>query len=169
MERTGPAPIEGIAQDRLEVMLGHVDDKRVTRVLTEQGRLHRRPRSIGRALDVADLVDPQCLGQDLVGHAIAPKGFDRSRQDGSGLGVARELRIVLEQQERQAVEVEPERRGEADRAGAHDNDRLALAHRSALLRRIGEVPADDRGGHRCLVRQQEEERADGILRLADTH
>ena len=169
MERPRPALIDGIAQDRLEVMLGHVDDEGIARIFAEQRRLHRRPRGIGRALDIADLVDAQRLGKDLVGNAIAPKGLERSRQDGSGLGVARKLRVVLEQQERQAVEVEPERRGETDRAGADDDDGLdAAAHRSGVLRRIGEVPADDRSGHRRLLGQQEEQRADGILRLADT-
>ena len=116
MQCPRPAPVDGLAQDRLEVMLGHVDDEGIAGVFAQQRRLHRGPRGVGRALDIADLVDAQRLGQHLVGDAVAPKGLERARQDGSGLGVAREFRIVLEQQERQAVEVEPERRGEADRA-----------------------------------------------------
>ena len=62
--------------------------------------------------------------------------------------------------ERQAEEIEPQRGRQADRAGADHDDGRDGAHRSTLLRRVGDVPADDRRSHRRLIGQQEEERAD---------
>src|SRR5262249_30274007 len=54
------------------------------------------------------------------------------------------------------------------RAGADHDDGRHGAHRSTLLRRVGDVPAEDRGGHRRLIGQQEEERADRVLGPSDS-
>jgi hypothetical protein len=105
MERPGAAFIERRTQDRLEVMLGHVDHEGVARVVAEKRRLHGRPRRVGRPLDVPDLVDAQRFGEDPIGDAVTPKRLERSSQYRSGLGIQRELRVILEQRKRQAVEV----------------------------------------------------------------
>src|SRR5262249_57239497 len=72
MERTGAALIERRAQDRLEVMLRHVDHEGVARVVAEQDGLHGRPRRVGRALDIPDLVDAQRFGEDLLCDTATP-------------------------------------------------------------------------------------------------
>src|SRR5262245_52675484 len=103
MERSGPALIDCRAQGRLEVMLRHVDHEGVARVVAEKGGLHRRPRRVGRTLDIPDLVDAQRLGEDSVGDAVAPKCLERSSQYRSSLRIQRELRVFFEQRKRQAV------------------------------------------------------------------
>src|SRR5262249_6771307 len=87
MERSGAASIERRAQDRLEGMLRHVDHEGVARVVAEQGDLHGRPRRVGRALDIAPLVDAQRSGEDLLGDTVTPKGLERSSEYRSGLRV----------------------------------------------------------------------------------
>src|SRR6266516_355495 len=129
MERAGSALLDRRAQDRLEVMLRHVDDEGIARVVAEECRLHRRPRGVGRALNVADLVDAQRLGKHLVGDPVTAKGLDRARQYRSGLRNQRELRVIFKQRERQAVEIEPQRRRETDRARSDNDDgRHSAAH-----------------------------------------
>src|SRR5262245_27612975 len=129
MERAGSAPLDCRAQDRLEVMLRHVDDEGIARVVVQKAGLHRRPCGVGCALHVTDLVDAQRLGENVVGDTVAAKGLERAREDGSGLGVERELRVIFEQRERQAVEIEPQRGRETDRARADNDDgRHAAAH-----------------------------------------
>ena len=44
-------------QDRFEVVLRHVDDERIARLVGKQIGAHRRPRYVGRPLDIADLID----------------------------------------------------------------------------------------------------------------
>src|SRR5262249_33020188 len=138
----------------LELTLRAVDDQRISRGIAAQSRLHGGPRRIGRTFDVADLRHAQRLGKHLVGNAVAAKGLERSGQYRSGLGIERELRVVFEQRERQAVEVKPQRRRETDRARADNDDGRHAAHPSTLVRGKGEVPADDRRGHRRLIGQQ---------------
>jgi hypothetical protein len=79
MERPGAALIDRHAQDRLEVMLRHVDHEGITRVVAEKGGLHGRPRRVGRALDVADLVDAQRFGENPIGDAVTSKNASSVR------------------------------------------------------------------------------------------
>ena len=111
-------------QDRFEVVLRHVDDERIAGLIGKQVGSHRRPRNIGRSFDVADLVDAQGLGQHLVRDAVAAERFQRARQDGAGLGVARQAVVFLEELKRQAVETQAQCRREADRSRAHDQNGL---------------------------------------------
>src|SRR5215470_836936 len=124
VERAGRALVDRLAQDRLEMMLRHVDDERIAGIVAEQRGLNRWARGIGGALDVADLVHAQCLDQHLIGHAVAAERLDRPGEDRSRLGVARELRVVLEQQEWQPIENEPERGRQPDRLRSDHDDRL---------------------------------------------
>src|SRR5262249_61787626 len=122
MQRAGAAFLNGCAQNRLKVMLRHVDDEGIARIFAEQRRLHGRTYLAGRTLDVADLVDAQRFSQDLVGDAVPAKRLQRAREYRSRLRVERELGVILEQRERQAIEIEPKRASETDRACADDDD-----------------------------------------------
>src|SRR5262249_36982515 len=130
MQRAGTALLDGCAQNRLEVMLWHGDYGGVARIFAEQRRLHGRARLARRTLDVADLVDAQRFGQDLVGNAVPAKRLQCAREYRSRLRIERELGIILEQRERQAIESKPQRGGETDRACADDDDG-SLAHASS--------------------------------------
>ena len=128
MQRARPALLNGRAQDRLEVMLRHVDDEWIARIFAQQRRLHGGARLAGRTLHIADLVDAQRSGQDLVGDTVSAKGLERAREYRSRFGVERQLGVILEQRERQTIEIEPQRGGKTDRACANDDDgRLAHA------------------------------------------
>ena len=100
------------------MVLRHVDDERIARVLGQKISAHRRFCRVGGAFDIADLVDAQRLGKDAVGDSVATEGFERAGEDGAGLGIAGESGIFLEQLERETVEMEPQRGGEPDRTRA---------------------------------------------------
>ncbi len=55
---------EPVMQNRLEVMLRHVDDERIARLIGQQIDADGRPCGVCRALDIADLVDAQRFGQN---------------------------------------------------------------------------------------------------------
>ena len=59
MRRARLPLLERAMQDRLEMVLRHVDDEGIAGVLAEQLGAHRGPRRVGGALHVADLVDAQ--------------------------------------------------------------------------------------------------------------
>ena len=122
--------VQAAMQDRLEVMLRHVDDEGIARLVGQQVGAHRRPRDVGGALDIADLVDAQGLRQHLVGDAVAAEGLQRAGQDGAGLGVARQAVVFLEQLERQAVEAQAQR-GRQARPGPRPRSARASCSRAA--------------------------------------
>lgn len=106
------------------MMLRHVDDEGKPGLLGHQVGAHRRTRGVGGALHVADLVDAQGLRQHLVSDAVSAEHLQRAREDRAGLRVARKSRVLLEQLEWQAVEMQPERGGESDRSCSDNQDRL---------------------------------------------
>ena len=115
---------EAVAQRRLHLVLRQVDDEGKPRLVAQQMQLDGVAAAVGRALDVADLVDPHRLGQNRVGRAEALPDFERARQRGAGLGLGRKAGIGFEHDERDAVVGERQRGREPDRAGADDRDRI---------------------------------------------
>ena len=130
--------VDRLVQDRLEVVLRHVDDEGIAGVLGRAAP--SAPTAV--AVLVARSMSPisstrSALGEDLVGDAVAA---ERPRACASGWCRpwcrCESSRVLLEQQERQAVEVEPERGGEADRPGADHEDGLDRGRSSlGVLRR----------------------------------
>ena len=100
--------------------------------------------AVGRALDVADLVDPHSLRQNSVRRAEALPDLERADQCRAGLCLRRQAGIGLEHNEGNFEVGQCERGGETDRSGADDGDRIlglqrerAAVHRHTPPRRLG--------------------------------
>ena len=98
--------IESLLQNRLQMVLRHIDDEWIAGVVTQKHRLNRGPYGIRRSANVANLIDTQRFHQDIVGDAIAAKRLQRSCEDRPGFGIAREFCVFLEQCERETVKIE---------------------------------------------------------------
>ncbi len=122
-----PRGLDLPAQDRLEMMLGQIDDERIARLIAQHVGHHRASRRVGLAIEVADLFHSQRALEHLVRHAVAAEYFQRAGEDGAGLGVERERPVLFEQEERYAVVRETERGGQSDRAGADDEHGIHLS------------------------------------------
>ena len=79
-------------------------------------------RLLGGAVDVADFVHPQGMPEHGVGDTVAAPHFKRARERGAGLGVLRQLGIVFDHHEGNALLRAAERGGQTNRPGADDDD-----------------------------------------------
>ena len=116
--------------------------------------------AVGRALDVADLVDPHGLGQNSVGRAEALPDLERADQCRTGLCLGRQAGIGLEHDEGNFEVGQRKRGGETDRPGADDGDRIlglqrerAAVHRHMPPRRSGRTAAAGPESTHKIVRQ----------------
>ena len=70
------------------MMLGYIDDERKASLIRQERRQHRGAPRIARALDLADLVQPDRFRQHRLGDAVAAEGFKRAGERRSRLGIA---------------------------------------------------------------------------------
>ena len=98
--------------------------------------------AVGRALDVADLVDPHSLGQNSVGRAEALPDLERADQCRAGLCLGRQAGVGFEHDEGNFEVGQRERGGETDRPGADDGDGILglQGERAAVHRHIAATP-----------------------------
>src|SRR5690606_502131 len=135
VQAAGRAPLELAGEDRLEVVLGDVDEEREARVAAQDLGPDLADHLAGAALDVRDLVYAERGLQHLVDHAVAVEDLERARQHRARLGVCGERRVGLEEDDGYSVVGQAQRRGEADGTGARDDDRQVgsgPARRSAV-------------------------------------
>ena len=116
--------LDRLVQNWLEVVLRHVDDERIARVIGQKIGAHRRPCRAGGAIDIADLIDAQRFGEDAVGDAIAAERLERAGKNGAGLGVNGEIGVLLEELEREPIEMQRQCGGQPDRTRADDENGL---------------------------------------------
>ena len=116
--------------------------------------------AVGRALDVADLVDPHSLRQNSVGRAEALPDLERADQCRAGLCLRRQAGVGFEHNEGNFEVGQCERGGETDRSGADDGDGIlglqrerAAVHRHTPPRRLGRPAADGPESKHKIVRQ----------------
>ena len=139
---------QGVAQRRLHVGLRQVDYKGKPGLVAQEMQLDGIALAVGRALDVADLVDPHGLGQNSVGRTEALPDLERADQCGAGLGLGRQAGIRFKDDERNLIVGQRKRGGETDRPGADDGDRIlglqrerAAVHRHMPPRRSNQTAA----------------------------
>ena len=150
---------QGVAQRRLHVGLRQVDDEGKPGLVAQEMQLDGIALAVGRALDVADLVDPHGLGQNSVGRAEALPDLKRADQCGAGLGLGRQAGIGFEHDEGNLIIGQRKRGGETDRPGADDGNRIlglqrerAAVHRHMPPRRSSRTAAAGPGKHTQIVR-----------------
>jgi hypothetical protein len=78
---------QGVAERGLHVGLGQVDDEGKSGLVAQQMQLDGVALAIGRALDVADLIDPHGLGQNVSGCTETLPDLERADQRRAGLGL----------------------------------------------------------------------------------
>ena len=151
---------QAVAQYGLHVGLRQVDDEGKPGFVVQEMQLDRIALAVGRALDVADFVDPHGLGQDFSGRAEALPDLKRADQCGAGLCLGRQAGVRFEHDEGDLIVGKRKRGGETDRPGADDGDRIlglqrerAAVHRHMPPRRSNRTAADGPESTPKIVRQ----------------
>lgn len=131
-ERSWRPALELGRQHGLELVLGDVDHEREARLVGQRGGQDAAGRLTRGTVELADLVDPQARLEHRTQGVVAVEHLEGAGQDRAGLGVGRQLRVGLEDHDRDPVRHQSQCGDQSDGPAADDDDGIGRgAHRSS--------------------------------------